>query len=97
MSAFADLEQAANAAVVDGLANATAVVNGALSVRGIFDRNPQPAFGAVEAAGPRLTVSEADWEAPSRDDDVLIDARAYRVTSVERDGAGMVSVGLAAR
>lgn len=95
MTDFEDLEQAVNRAVVDALANREAVINGAMRVRGVFERNPSLALGLVDSAAPRFTVSLADWDEPARDDEVAFAGEFYRVIAVERDGTGLAALSLA--
>ncbi len=59
------------------------------SVTGIFDAQPQQAFGLVDASGPALTIRSSDWASVTRGESVTVAAVAYTVIGIEPDGTGI--------
>ena len=91
---FEDLEAGVNSAVVASLSNRTLVLNGAVQVRGIFERAAVGEFGLVQSSSVRLTVAAADAGSVARGD-VLDDATdQYRVIGIEPDGTGLLVLSL---
>ena len=93
--AFEDLEARVDAAVFARLSNCDVSINGAPSVRGIFDMVSVDALGAVNAGEPSVQLGNTDAEGVERDAEVLINgSKLYRVIGVEPEG-GLVTLRLA--
>ena len=56
---FEDLEAVVNSVVMSALPNRTLVLNGAVRVRGIFERSPVGEFGLMQSSSVRVTVAAA--------------------------------------
>lgn len=87
---FADLEMAANAAVLNGLANVQVVINGGM-VPGIFRKPSAVAALGMGAADTSPTVSVASDAVPDAPVDkvIAIAGVAYVVLASAPDGTGL--------
>ncbi len=91
---FEDLEAVVNSVVMSALPNRTLVLNGAVRVRGIFERSPVGEFGLMQSSSVRVTVAAAEV-GPVVRGDVLDDAiDHYRVIGIEADGTGLLVLSL---
>lgn len=87
---FAELEQMANASVLEFLANAIAAVGG-VEVPVMF-RKPYaaPFGGEVDAAAPECTGPAEGLGELERDSELSIGGVAYKVLTAEPDGVGFI-------
>ncbi|WP_423933178.1 head-tail joining protein [Comamonas sp. 23] len=92
---FVAIQQRANAAVMQRLANAVARVDGGEPFGVIFESPYGDAFGGdVDSRSPQCKGSAEMLGSLQRGDAILIDSISYRVQDVEPDGAGLVMVRL---
>lgn len=91
LAPFAAHEQRVNRAVLGRLANAVAVVQGGEPFGVLFQQPYSDAFGGqIDSASPACEGPAEQLGALQRDDAITINGTAYRVTTAEPDGTGMV-------
>jgi|GEM_PF-2540751 len=88
---FAAIQQRANAAVMQRLANAVARVDGGEPFGVIFESPYGDAFGGdVDSRSPQCKGSAEMLGSLQRGDELHIDDRPYSVQSAQPDGDGLV-------
>ncbi|MGO4608421.1 hypothetical protein AB4142_18990 [Variovorax sp. 2RAF20] len=92
LAPFAATEARANAAVLDRLCNAVAVVGG-VDVPVIFEKPyAEPFGGEADAAAPECTGPADGLGALERGDALSIAGVVYEVITAEPDGSGFIRV-----
>lgn len=95
-SPFAAIEASVNQRAIGMLANAEANFGGGLVVSGVFDAQPMVVFDAVQGTNPQFRCLSSLVTSVDQGEAVTINATAYTVASIDRDGAGMALIELEA-